>query len=154
MRLKNDPFHMMDCKFCMGASVSVASGLAHTEKDRRVIAIIGDSAFFHTGISAYMSAAANGANIFVIVLDNEATAMTGYQSHPGSPLDIRGGEQSNVDLDKLLQVPQLQHYFSLDAFGDAHVLASAFRTCLEAEGLAVILVRGPCPFIKSRAQCT
>jgi len=58
-----------------------------------------------------------------------------------------------VDLDKLLQVPQLRHYFSLDAFGDPQVLASAFRTCLESEGMAVILVRGACPFIESRAQC-
>jgi indolepyruvate ferredoxin oxidoreductase alpha subunit len=137
----------------MGASIGVASGLARTVEDRRVIAVIGDSAFFHTGIPAYMNAAANGANIFVLVLDNGTTAMTGYQSYPGSPLGIRGGEQSNVDLDKLLQVPQLQHYFSLDAFGDAHVLTSAFRTCLESEGMAVILVRGPCPFIKSRALC-
>ena len=153
MRLQNDPFRMLDCKFCMGASLGVASGLARTGEDRRVIAVIGDSAFFHTGIPAYMSAAANGANILVIVLNNGTTAMTGYQSHPGSPLGIRGAEQSNVELDKLLRVPQLRHYFSLDAYGDAHVLASAFRTCLESDGMAVILVRGPCPFIESGARC-
>ncbi len=153
MRLLKEPFRTLDCKFCMGASIGVASGLARTHEDRRVIAIIGDSAFFHTGMPAYMNAAANGANIFVIVLDNETTAMTGYQSHPGSRLNIRGGQRTKVNLDKLLQVPELRHYFSLDAFGDPETLASAFRTCLESDGMAVILVHGACPFIESRALC-
>jgi len=153
MRLKNEPFCTLDCKFCMGASIGIASGLARTGDARRVIAVIGDSAFFHTGMPAYMNAASNGANIFVIVLDNGTTAMTGYQSHPGSPVNIRGRERPNVDLDKLLQVPKLEHYFSLDAFGDQQALASAFRTCLESRGMAVMLVRGACPFIESRALC-
>ncbi|MEI8331438.1 MAG: thiamine pyrophosphate-dependent enzyme [Methanomicrobiales archaeon] len=70
----------MDTHICMGASITVASGIAHHWEPRDVLYTIGDSTFLHTRIQGLLNAAYNGANITVVILKNRITAMTGH--HP------------------------------------------------------------------------
>ena len=75
------PLEAVDTTFCMGASIGTANGLAHAVA-APVVAHIGDSTFFHGGIPALINAVYNKANITVAILDNSATAMTGFQPTP------------------------------------------------------------------------
>jgi indolepyruvate ferredoxin oxidoreductase alpha subunit len=150
MRLMNEPFQMMDCKFCMGSSIALASGLAWTGERRKIVALVGDSSFFHTGLSAYMNAVANGARIMIVVLDNRSTAMTGCQSNPGTEFDTRGKKRNGISLESVLRSAGVKIFQTVDAFGDKEHLVGAFKECLESDGLTVLLVSGPCPNLTER----
>ena len=79
----NPPLNSVDAVICMGASIAFGSGLAHSVKVP-IITTIGDSTFFHSGMPALVNAVYNNARVTMVVVDNSATAMTGFQSHPGT----------------------------------------------------------------------
>jgi indolepyruvate ferredoxin oxidoreductase alpha subunit len=145
IRFMNQPFSLLDCKFCMGAAIGMASGLALAGEKRKIIALIGDSSFFHTGLPAYLNAVASGVRIMIVVLDNRCTAMTGCQENPGTNLNLGGRKQKRVSIESVLKSAGIEVFRSVDAFGEKAVLASAFRECLDSDELAVLLVTGPCP---------
>ena len=77
------PLNFANVKYCMGSSIALAQGVAHTDISLNV-AIIGDGTFFHSGIPALLNAIHNRAPILVLLLDNGWIGMTGQQPHPGS----------------------------------------------------------------------
>ena len=102
--LSYPPLGFANVKYCMGSSIALAQGVAHTD-DSLNIAIIGDGTFFHSGIPALLNGIYNKAPILVLILDNGWIGMTGQQPHPGS--DIRyydeGQYKKNIDLEKFLE---------------------------------------------------
>jgi len=98
------PYSFANVKYCMGSSIALAQGVAHTD-DSLNIAIIGDGTFFHSGIPALINGIHNKAPILVLILDNGWIGMTGQQPHPGS--DTRyyqeGSFKRKIDLKKFLQ---------------------------------------------------
>ena len=110
------PFDFANVKYCMGSSVALAQGVAHTSESLN-IAIIGDGTFFHSGIPALLNGIYNKAPILVLILDNGWIGMTGQQPHPGS--DIRYYEEwsykKGIILEELLKgtgakVNVIKHY--------------------------------------------
>ncbi len=89
----------VDTTICMGASITVGSGIAHSGESRDIVCTIGDSTFLHTGIQGLMNAVYNGANMTVIILDNRITAMTGHQPNPNTGITATGVETPPVSLD-------------------------------------------------------
>ncbi|MDD1682324.1 MAG: indolepyruvate ferredoxin oxidoreductase subunit alpha, partial [Methanoregula sp.] len=89
----------VDTCICMGASITVACGIAHSGEPRDVVCTIGDSTFLHTGIQGLMNAVYNEANITVVILDNRITAMTGHQPNPNTGMTACGVEVPAVSLD-------------------------------------------------------
>ncbi|MEG1973005.1 MAG: thiamine pyrophosphate-dependent enzyme, partial [Oscillospiraceae bacterium] len=82
------PYNAMDCNICMGASISAGHGAQQIfnmkkEGKKRVVAVIGDSTFFHTGIPSLIDIVYNNSNTITVVLDNRITGMTGHQQNPG-----------------------------------------------------------------------
>ena len=102
--LSFSPYSFANVKYCMGSSIALAQGVAHTD-DSLNIAIIGDGTFFHSGIPAIINGVHNKAPILVLILDNGWIGMTGQQPHPGS--DNRyyqeGFNKKRVDLESLIQ---------------------------------------------------
>jgi len=98
------PYFFANVKYCMGSSIALAQGVAHTN-DSLNIAIIGDGTFFHSGIPALLNGIHNKTPILVLILYNGWIGMTGQQPHPGS--DNRyyqdGRFKENIDLEKFLQ---------------------------------------------------
>ena len=80
------PLYSADFLICMGSSVGTAGGFSKAT-DKKVIAFIGDSTFFHSGIPGLINAVFNNHNFTLVILDNGTTAMTGHQPHPG--VDMR-----------------------------------------------------------------
>jgi indolepyruvate ferredoxin oxidoreductase alpha subunit len=88
------PFNAVDFAICMGAAFSSAYGMAKaletTGDNRRVVGIMGDSTFFHTGINSLIEVLNNKSNVVCCILDNRVTGMTGQQNNPGEEIDIAG----------------------------------------------------------------
>jgi indolepyruvate ferredoxin oxidoreductase alpha subunit len=87
----------------MGASITMAAGLHRAEPGRRHVAFLGDSTFFHSGVTGLINAVYNRADITVVILDNRTTAMTGHQPHPGMGKTAMAGEAVRVDIASLVK---------------------------------------------------
>ena len=92
------PINAVDTCLCMGASVTMAAGLHRAEPGRRQVAFLGDSTFFHSGVTGLINAVYNRADITVVILDNRTTAMTGHQPHPGMGATAMAGDGTSVDI--------------------------------------------------------
>ncbi len=107
------PLSAMDSCVCMGASVTVAHGMSKalgSEGTGKVVAVLGDSTFMHSGMTGLLNAVYNESNATVIILDNRTTAMTGHQNNPASGKNIKGEPAHAVNLEKLcaaLGVPRV-----------------------------------------------
>nr|WP_201783075.1 indolepyruvate ferredoxin oxidoreductase subunit alpha [Pyrodictium occultum] len=143
------PFEMQDIIIDMGASISAGSGMAHTLRDDRrvVIAIIGDSTFYHSGVTGLMNAVYNRAPMLVIVLDNHTTAMTGHQPHPGVGVDAEGHRAPEVRIEDVARGAGVEKVLVSDAFDvkDSEAkLLEALRYVVEERKPAVLVARGAC----------
>lgn len=84
-----EPMNLQATIYCMGSSIPMAYGIKAAGFDKPVYALIGDSTFFHNGLTGLASAIYNRANITVVIAYNSTTAMTGFQPHPGSPNNLK-----------------------------------------------------------------
>ncbi len=144
VRLNAPPFEMLDIKYSMGSAIGIASGIAHSRSNIKPIAVCGDSSFFHTGMNALMNVIQNRVNIFILVLDNSVSALTGYQPHPGSGFDIRRRESVKIqieDIARSCQVPSV----AIVTPDDPEDMYFTFRRCLTSDDLSLVVVRKPCP---------
>jgi len=149
-RLRNAPFFLVGCKFNMGSSIGIASGLYWAGEKRKIVVLVGDSSFFHTALPAYLDALAGGVRMMVVVLDNRCTAMTGCQANPGTDWSLQGRAQNGISIQSILQSPGIPLFREVNSFGDPGDLAAAFQECVESEDFAVLLVTGPCPNLKEK----
>lgn len=137
------PLHAVDTCLCMGASITVGSGLKLVEKDRQVVAFLGDSTFFHTGIPGLINAVHNGAKMTVVVLDNRTTAMTGHQSHPGLGRNATGEPVEPLDIAKLAAACGVPYVKVVDPLDYQGALATA-QEALAVDGVSLIVMRREC----------
>ncbi len=141
------PFRVQDTIVEMGGSIGLANGMARVAEGQVPIAVIGDSTFFHSGITGLINAVHNRNPMLVIILDNRTTAMTGHQPHPGVPVDARGGEAPQVDIEALVRAIGVEHVETVDAFTIRGVERAVRRAMdyVRREGKpAVLIARGSC----------
>ncbi len=139
----------VDTCICMGASITVASGIAHSGEPRDVICTVGDSTFLHTGIQGLMNAVQTGANITVVILDNRITAMTGHQPNPTTGLTACGVESPAVSLESVCRACGVTFVETVDPFditGTVNVLQEAKKH----KGVKVIIAKQLCVIIARR----
>jgi len=136
----------------MGAAVTFASALSRSLNqagdETPVVATIGDSTFFHSGITGLVNAVYNGSRFVLVILDNETTSMTGMQPTPESGLTADGHPGQAVDIKKLVEGCGVRWLTELDPYqmGDLQkTLKKAWRWCKGPEGsVAVIIARHAC----------
>lgn len=133
----------VDTCLCMGASITIASGLSHSGIKNKIACTIGDSTFMHTGIQGLINAVYNQANITVVILDNRTTAMTGHQQNPAMGETITGDPTIELSMEAMVKACGVQHMFTVDPF-DMETLKAAFRKTYETPGVNVIIARQPC----------
>ncbi|MFO8143399.1 MAG: indolepyruvate ferredoxin oxidoreductase subunit alpha [Dehalococcoidales bacterium] len=137
------PLNAMDTCACMGASIGQAIGMAKAAPGSRVVAVIGDSTFFHSGITPLLDAHYNQADITVVILDNRTTAMTGHQDHPGTGITAQKKKTRAVSIEDLVRGAGIGEVSVVDAF-DINSLRRVLKKSLGQTGLSVIVVRGSC----------
>lgn len=146
---KFPPFKMMDTCLCMGASIGTALGFAMQSAYDYVLAIIGDSTFLHSGIPGLINAVYNKANVKVLILDNEETAMTGHQPHPGVGLDAKGSALKKVAIEDVVRGCGVEFIKIVDPY-DLDSSLKAFSEALEFNGVAVVIFRRECALTYAR----
>ncbi|MBI2918526.1 MAG: indolepyruvate ferredoxin oxidoreductase subunit alpha [Chloroflexi bacterium] len=141
------PLLAMDTQGCMGASIGNAHGLSKAGIPNKVVAVLGDSTFVHSGIPSLIDVVYNRGSITTIVLDNGSTAMTGHQGHPGTGVTIRGETTHALDYAQLARAVGVPEVYEVDAF-DVPTLESTLRHCVESNVPSLLIVKGPCPVHK------
>ncbi|HRF12034.1 MAG: 2-oxoacid ferredoxin oxidoreductase [Candidatus Accumulibacter phosphatis] len=147
------PWNALDACISMGASMGMALGLdkgrSDAEKDKKIVAVIGDSTFLHMGMQGLLDIVYNRGNVTVLLLDNRAVGMTGGQDNPGSGRDIHGKEAPRVDFANLVRAlgvrPERVHV--LDAY-ELPVLLRTLREETKIPEPSVIITNQPCVLIK------
>jgi len=138
------PLFALDTCACMGASIGQALGLEKAGIPNKIVAVIGDSTFMHSGITGLIDVVYNQGRTTVIILDNETTAMTGHQGHPGTGISAKGTKTRAVKLEALVQGIGINDVTVVDAF-DLALIESTISRCVETDEPSVIIVRGACP---------
>ncbi len=142
------PLRMADFLFCMGSSISGGSGMSRAT-NKTVIAYIGDSTFFHSGLTGLVNAVHNRHDILIIVLDNKTTAMTGHQPHPGVDDTPFGPNQSKVDIEQIVRGCGVEHVKKIRPLNHKNTL-QAMEEFKELSGVRVIIAEEPCVLFARR----
>jgi len=144
----------MNILHAMGSGTGLASGfgqLAPFYYKQPVIAICGDSTFFHASIPALINAVYNGSNMIQIVLDNGATAMTGFQSHPGTGFNAKGKPTVKIDVEKICR--SLGCEVSVrDPFDLRGTLKEIRRLLNQEKGVRVLILRRSCELVRMKKE--
>ncbi|MDD5038727.1 MAG: thiamine pyrophosphate-dependent enzyme, partial [Dehalococcoidales bacterium] len=138
------PLSVLDTTVCMGASIGQALGLEKAGVTKKMVALIGDSTFIHSGITPLIDVVYNQGKTKVVILDNGTTAMTGHQEHPGTGITAKGAKTQQVKLEDIVRGIGIEDVSVVDAF-NLKEITSTIRRCLETPKPAVVIVRGDCP---------
>ena len=142
----NPPYNAADYLLSMGSSVGDGCGFS-VSTDQKVASFIGDSTFFHSGISPLINAVHNKHNFVLTVLDNRITAMTGGQPNPGIPVDGMGDEAPEISIRKLALACGVDFVRVINPFNLEQVVKT-YKEAFERDDIAVIISKAPCTLIK------
>lgn len=141
------PTSSMDACLCMGASITMAHGFEKAaESSDNLVAVLGDSTFFHSGITGLINMNYNGSKGTVIVLDNRITGMTGHQDNPSTGKNAKGEEAPAVDIAALCRAIGVKNIVEIDPF-DIKELEEVIKTETARDELSVIITKRPCALI-------
>lgn len=143
------PLDSMDTCVSMGSSVGNAFGLEKALGEpiaKRLVAVLGDSTFFHTGIPPLIDIVYNKGMTTVLILDNRTTAMTGHQQHPGTGKTLMGEPTSVVDLVKLCKGLGIKHTYVIDPY-DLRETERVIKREVHREAPSVVIARRECVLI-------
>jgi len=144
------PLDAMDTCICMGASIGSAIGMEKVRGyEKGVVAAIGDSTFFHSGITGLVDAVYNQSNVTVLILDNRATAMTGGQQHPATGRTLMGREAPVIDLENLCRGLGIRNFRRIDPY-DYKATKAAIEEEINNPGPSVIVADRPCVLMPKR----
>jgi len=140
------PLNAMDTCVCMGASVGNAFGLERALGDEisdKIVAVIGDSTFFHSGITGLIDIVYNKGTSTIIILDNSTTAMTGLQEHPGTGKTLMGEETKKIALENIAKACGVENVYVIDPYNLKETEEIIKREVKRREP-SVIIARRPC----------
>lgn len=143
------PLQSIDTTICMGASVSAAHGMAKArgqEFNKKLVSVIGDSTFMHSGITGLVDIVYNKGNNTVIILDNSITGMTGHQDNPTTGYTIRKEPTKQVNLVALCKSIGVEHIVVADPF-DVKNFEKVVKEEVEREEPSVIIAQRPCALL-------
>lgn len=141
------PLSSLHTCICMGAGITVHEGLRRAHPDKKIIGVIGDSTFIHSGITGLINAVYNNAKGLIIILDNSTTAMTGGQNHPATGKSITGKDAPKVLLEDICRSCGVQNVDILTPYKFKE-MESLIKQRLQEDQLSVIIAREPCRLIE------
>ncbi len=138
------PLGKLNTILCMGAGLSMAHGLAKVGNARPVVGMVGDSTFFHSGITGLLDVGYNQSSATLVVLDNRTTAMTGHQDHPGTGRTLMGTPTREAKIEDFAHACGLQHVRTVNPY-DLDELHAVFSEALASPEPYLIVSKAPCP---------
>jgi indolepyruvate ferredoxin oxidoreductase alpha subunit len=153
------PYNMLDWVICMGAGVGIANGMAQViEKTQKLIAFIGDSTLFHTGLQPLINSIKNNNDMTIIIFNNYWTSMTGAQEHAATPRNLiteqpHGSERQHTEINMINLLENIglekENLIVTGAYNIEH-LEKIFSSILPKKGTKVIVINEECALEKSR----
>jgi len=137
------PLKMGDLVICMGSSVSTSCGFSKAT-DQKVVSFIGDSTFFHSGITGLIDAVHNNHRFTLVILDNGTTAMTGHQPHPGVDTEPLGVKRTRISIEQVVRGCGVKDVHVVHPFNVKKTI-EAVKASYEYDGLSVIISQEYCP---------
>ncbi len=140
---------------CMGSGINLAEGLGQLTAyglEQKVVTMCGDSTFYHSILPGLVNARYHDSNMLLMVLDNSATAMTGFQPHPGTGLTAMGDNVAPMEIRPICEAMgcKVAEADPFDLEGTEALMADLLRQ----PGLKVLILRQPCATLKSKQQHT
>ena len=137
------PLDAMDSTICMGASIGNAAGMKKAGLKGRICAVLGDSTFFHSGITGILSALYNGTPVTTVVLDNRITGMTGHQDNPGSGKTLMGDPAPVTEIDAIAKACGYKKVVTVSA-DDLAELEKVLADAMDSDEPALVIAYAPC----------
>ncbi|MFO7605742.1 MAG: indolepyruvate ferredoxin oxidoreductase subunit alpha [Desulfurivibrionaceae bacterium] len=162
------PLSAMDSCVCMGASIGIAHGMSKALGDEgkgKVVSVIGDSTFIHSGLNSLINTVYNKDNATVIILDNRITAMTGHQPNPASGSTLMGEPANSIDFEELCRAVGVKNVRTVNP----HEIEETYKVLkeeIDRDEVSVVITRFPCvlipeekkrvkyPFFTDTDECT
>ena len=150
------PYNAMDTVVCMGASLSAGHGAQKVfnmkeDNNMRVVGVLGDSTFFHTGVNSLLDVVYNNGNTISVILDNRITGMTGHQQNPGTGYTLQGDITNEVDIEALVKACGVKHIKTINP-NDLSQVKETLDWAFELDEPSVIITRWPCVLKKFSKQ--
>ena len=137
------PLNAIDTCLCMGAGITMAQGFSIVQPDKKHIAYIGDSTFFASGLTGVANAVYNQHDITIVVLDNDTTAMTGAQPHPGTGDTLMGVQSKKISIPRVLEAMGVECIKVANPMKMAEAVKAA-QEAIDFPGPAAIVYEYPC----------
>ena len=145
------PLTAMDTCICMGGGFSLAMGMSKafeaSGQKKKVFGVLGDSTFFHSGMTGAAEILYNKGSVIPVVLDNHITGMTGHQDNPGSGYTLQGDMAAAIKIEDVLRAYGYENVIIVDP-QDLTAMQKAVDDALASEVPAAIITRRPCLLIK------
>lgn len=142
-----DPYNAMDLNLCMGASFSMGHGAAKKfemfHEDMRVVSVLGDSTFFHTGMNSLVECIYNGSKTVNIILDNRITGMTGHQENPGTGKHADGSDATELDIETVCRSLGAKNIRTINP-NNLQLVRETLDWALSLDEPSVIITKYPC----------
>jgi len=148
------PLEGLHSCICMGASIGMAHGMSKAlgEKGRgKIVGVIGDSTFLHSGITPLLNLAYNKGDAVIVICDNRTTAMTGMQEHPGTGYTLQGEKTKPVDLKELITALGIDSVRVVDPY-DLKATRAVLKEELDRPGPSVVISQRACVLFKRETQ--
>lgn len=147
------PYNAMDFIICMGASISAGHGAQTVfnmkeNNEIRLINVIGDSTFFHSGITSLLNTVYNKGNSITVILDNRITGMTGHQENPGTGYTLQGDETKEIDIPTLVKACGVDNVRLINPNNLKEVNEALDWALDNKDDPSVIITRWPCALKK------
>ena len=145
------PLTAMDTCICMGGGFSLAMGMSKafeaSGQKKKVFGVLGDSTFFHSGMTGAAEILYNKGSVIPVVLDNHITGMTGHQENPGSGYTLQGDMAASIKIENVLRAYGYENIIIVDP-QDLSAMQKAVDDALASQVPAAIITRRPCLLIK------
>jgi indolepyruvate ferredoxin oxidoreductase alpha subunit len=147
-------FSQMKTLHAMGSGAGLAAGFGQLERfglSQPVLAVCGDSTFYHAAMPALVNARYNGSNFVLLLLDNSATAMTGFQPHPGTGRTATGKEAPVLDLKAICEALGAKAEIA-DPFDVQGTTEKMLKILQDKQGVKVLILRRECALVRGKKQ--
>lgn len=138
------PLASLDSILCMGGSIPMAHGMQKVGEKKYCVGILGDSTFFHSGITGIINTAYNKGVSTVLVVDNRITAMTGHQENPGTGLTLEGEKTEEIFIEAVARACGVKRVRTVNPYNMKEMNA-ALKEELEAQEASLLVVKAVCP---------
>jgi len=142
------PFEMQDTLLCMGSSVGIAHGISKATH-QKVIALLGDSTFFHASLPGIINIVNHHSSPLIIIFDNQITAMTGHQPHPGTPSKFKKGTHQ-IKIEEILKAIGIKNLAVLDPLSQNQELIQKIKEFLNKKEPSAIICSHPCKILEKK----